>query len=87
MTEEEKQYIQTLVKKSKGGTAKIFTITIVGVILLVGVVGSIGNSFIDMDEYINFINAYKPIIITLLTSVGVGYGIKHFKKGSKNDWC
>lgn len=80
MTEEEKQYIQSLVKNKHGGTAKIFTISIVGFTLIVGTVGSFENSFIEIDNFINFLKAYSPIIISLIGSVGVGYGVKHIKE-------
>jgi hypothetical protein len=80
MTDEEKQYIQSLMKKKSGGTAKLFTISIVGIILLVGAIGSFENSFIDMDSFISFLKAYSPILISLIGSVGVGYGVKHIKE-------
>jgi hypothetical protein len=77
MTDEE--ILSLINKKKKKGLSKYFSLFLITLIFFIGVAASFKNSFIEMSEYVMFLSEFKLILSVLISSVGVGLAVKHYK--------
>jgi len=67
----------TEVTKKSNPISKMISVVIIGIILIVGVVASIKNSFVDMTNYTIFLEAFVYFFGTFVFVVGAGRATKN----------
>lgn len=71
-----KQMQNSKSKKPLKGAAKWLTLSILGLVFVVGVFGSFKLANFDMDNFVLFLDSFKVYFIPLVISIGVGGATK-----------
>ena len=59
--------------------AKNLTLAILAIAFIMGLIGSWFEAF-DMDGYVNFLEGFAPLYITLIASIGANSALEKYKR-------